>query len=175
MIGKEDSNKQDNLVTVATFTNSIEATLAQQCLEAEGIPAFLQDEATVNVAWHLTIGVGGIKLQVNREQAEQAMLILAEASQADYSALVEEEEEPEENLVSKPSLADRLAERAFRVAVLGIIFLPLQLYSLWLLVKLLVSRRKISSKGQILAWAAMGIDCIVLFVLWEVLKWLKSK
>ncbi len=160
------------LVTVAVFTNSIEATLAQQRLEAEGIAAFLKDEATVNVAWYLTIAVGGIKLLVLREQAKQAASILAEASQEDYSALLEEEEE--KPTVPRASVADRLAERAFRAAVFGLAFLPLQLYSLWLLVRVVVSRRKMRRKGWIQSGAAMGIDSILIAFVWQILKLLRS-
>lgn len=166
------AHSDKKLVTVAVFTNSIEATLAQQRLEDEEIAAFLKDEATVNLAWHFTIAVGGIKLLVLQEQTEQAASILAEANQEDYSALLEEEEE--KPTIPRPSTADRLAEQAFRAAVLGLAFLPLQLYSLWLLVRVVFSRRKMRRKGWIEFIAAMGIDSIIITLLWQILKLLKS-
>ena len=52
------------MVTVATFDMPTEAHLAKGLLEANGLAAFLADELTVGVAWHLSNAVGGIKLQV---------------------------------------------------------------------------------------------------------------
>ena len=135
-----------DLVTIATFANPLEANLALQCLEGEGIKAFLMDEATETLAWHLTVAVGWIKLQVFEPDVEQALSILQDnnllpgqilapvaSSQRERTSGSEEEEEEE-----RRSWADRIADSAFRAAVIGLVFLPLQLYSLWLLVRLLV-------------------------------------
>ena len=55
---------QDMLVTIATFTTLVEASMAKNRLEAEGIRIFLADAETVGMVWHLTSAFGGIKLQV---------------------------------------------------------------------------------------------------------------
>ncbi len=39
------------LVTVATFNNPAEATIARNYLEGDGVPAFLLDEETVAMTW----------------------------------------------------------------------------------------------------------------------------
>ena len=52
----------EELVTIATFQMPTEAHLAKSALEANGMNAFLADELTVGVAWHLSNAFGGVKL-----------------------------------------------------------------------------------------------------------------
>ena len=128
-----------NLVVIATFNNSVEATLSQKLLKAQGIESWFQDEATVNLAWYLTIAVGGIKLFVRAEDEQLARTILD-----DYQAHLNQETSENNDLT--PEMAeeshlqlistDKILRRALRVAMLSLIFLPLQLYSLWLLLTL---------------------------------------
>ena len=66
----------ERLVTVRSFWTEVEAHLAKNRLEAEGIPAFLADETTVSTAWHLGNAVGGVKLQVAEPDAERATVVL---------------------------------------------------------------------------------------------------
>lgn len=175
-----------DLVTIATFGDSIEANLAKQALEAEEITAFLGDEITVSVAWHLTVAVGWIKLQVPQPEAEQAMSILAATSVAYQPALNDSTESiSQETLYSnreqkfqstptseegddvvRQSWADRTVEQAFRAAVFGLIFFPLQLYSLWLLIRLLVSRRCISQSKYWQIAIAVMLNTPILVLLW---------
>ncbi|MDJ0575982.1 MAG: DUF2007 domain-containing protein [Xenococcaceae cyanobacterium MO_234.B1] len=75
-----------NLVVIATFNNSYEASLTQEILKTQGIESWFQDEATVNLAWHLTIAVGGIKLFVREQDEQLARTILDE-----YQASLNEE------------------------------------------------------------------------------------
>ena len=166
-----------DLVTIATFANSLEANLALQCLEGEGIKAFLMDEATETLAWHLTVAVGWIKLQVFRPDVEQALSILQDnnllpnqtltpvaSSQIGKTSVSEEEEE------ERRSWADRIADSAFRAAVIGLVFLPIQFYSLWLLVRLLVSRRRISNDRRIKVIIAALLDSCILIILWAIFR-----
>lgn len=66
----------EKLVTVRTFTQSIEYEMAKSYLVSFGIECYGQDEilnrdyANVN---------GGVKLQVRSEQAEEAIRLLLEA------------------------------------------------------------------------------------------------
>ena len=76
----------DRLATVATFGCPVEANLARNRLEAAGIKAFLADEETVGMVWHLTNALGGIKLQVGDRDAEEALAILAESEAPDLPA-----------------------------------------------------------------------------------------
>lgn len=74
-------------ITIARFDTMPEAHIALGRLEAEGINAWLADEHLVQTDWLYSIAVGGIKLQVNSEDAARASAILA----ADYSDVLEGE------------------------------------------------------------------------------------
>jgi Putative prokaryotic signal transducing protein len=65
----------DHLVTVATFANLLQAELAKNRLEAEGIPAFLADvESTLAL---LAGNMSGVKVTVNERDARRATAVLA--------------------------------------------------------------------------------------------------
>lgn len=64
------------LITVATYTQPIQAHIAKGRLEAEGILCFLGDENIVSVHPFYSNAVGGVKLKVREEEAEQAFAIL---------------------------------------------------------------------------------------------------
>jgi hypothetical protein len=154
------------VITIAKFGNFIEANLAQQDLEAEGIMAFLADETTINMAWHFTVAVGGIRLQVPEPEVEQAMTILyttrvphknafsntfdltldepLASAQEEEAQIIPDSEEDDDPV--RVSWADRTVERMFRTAVIGLSvgLLPLHLYSFWLLIRLLVSFRRVT-------------------------------
>jgi hypothetical protein len=70
-----------DLVTVASYNLVPEAYLAKNLLEAEGIPALL-DEAVTSDMLHLT---GEVKLQVAAEHAKQAREILEEAKRHQFT------------------------------------------------------------------------------------------
>ena len=64
-----------DLVTVGSYPTSAEAALAKNLLEAEGIPAFLEEDATGDL-FHLTAPFGEAKVAVAAEHAEQARSVL---------------------------------------------------------------------------------------------------
>lgn len=74
------SVESDRLVTVAAFSEPIEAHLARSRLECEGLSCSLADEHIVGVYWLSTQAVGGVKLQVRERDREQALRVLEEAS-----------------------------------------------------------------------------------------------
>ena len=174
------------IVTITNFGDAITANLAKQNLEAEGITAFLADEMTVNIAWHLTIALRWIKLQVPEPEAEYAMSVLADmkllnqfvsddltelTSEETLSSEREEEFQTTQNSedneqIVKLSWADRTVERMFRVAVLGIVFLPLHLYSLWLLIRLLVSRRRVTLSKYRKLVMTIVLNAPMMAILW---------
>jgi Putative prokaryotic signal transducing protein len=174
------------VTTIARFEDAITANLAKQDLEAEGITAFLADEITVNTVWYWTVAVGWIKLQVPEPDAERAMSVLAairvsnQFSSNDSTDFTPEEtlsldraeefqatldSEDDDDLV-RLSWADQTVERMFRVAVLGIIFLPLHLYSLWLLIRLLVSRRRVTRSKYWKVVITIILNAPIMAVLW---------
>jgi hypothetical protein len=140
------------VITIAKFGDITSANLAKQYLEGEAIKAFLTDETTIHYGWHLTTALGGVRLQVPEPLVEPARLALAAMetfTPLPSENLAEPESETDED-VRRLSWADRMVERIYRSAVFGYFFsytlIPLQLYSLWLFIRLLVSGREVSPK-----------------------------
>ncbi|EEX30886.1 MULTISPECIES: putative signal transducing protein [Vibrio] len=76
------------MVVVARFSFPHEAHIAKASLEAAGIESNIADEHTVNTQWLYSNAIGGVRLMVQEEDAEQATIIL----NTDYSdALCSEE------------------------------------------------------------------------------------
>jgi hypothetical protein len=67
-----------NLVTICKFRDLPEALLAKGSLESSGIECFLVDDNMVRLEWFFTYLIGGVKLQVQAEDAEAANQILDE-------------------------------------------------------------------------------------------------
>ncbi|MFN0110089.1 MAG: putative signal transducing protein [Blastocatellia bacterium] len=65
------------LVTIATYTIPYKAQLAKGLLEANDIPAFAADEHLSSINWLYVNAIGGIRLQVTEDNAEQAKALLA--------------------------------------------------------------------------------------------------
>jgi hypothetical protein len=143
-----------NLVTVATFSTPMEAGMAQSRLELEGIQVFQTDAATVSMAWHFGIMVGGIKLQVIEDDLERALVAL----ESNDSAVIteddwrsdESDDEPEEDdaeyQVASP--ADEMVALALHTAVLGFVIPGFQLYSLWLLARIAKNAAPLTSANR---------------------------
>jgi hypothetical protein len=137
----------NDLVTIASYASPVEAEIAKNRLESSEIPAFLVGENTVNMAWHLTNAVGGIRLQVSQADADEARAILrcpneeAEAipGEPPWANADELDEEP-------PPLTNREqdADRALRGAIGGLLFWPLQLYVSWLILKVVLSEERLA-------------------------------
>ena len=66
----------DELLTVRTFSQSIDFEMAKSYLESCGIECFGRDE--INNRAYLANVNGGIKLQVRSEQSEEAVKLLFE-------------------------------------------------------------------------------------------------
>jgi hypothetical protein len=70
------------LATVARFTFPYEAQIAWSRLDAEGIPAYIADEHTINMQWLYSNALGGVRLQVPEMHLDEARRILSEDGQA---------------------------------------------------------------------------------------------
>jgi hypothetical protein len=66
------------LVVIRQFRDLPEALLAKGSLESAGIQCFLRDENLVRLDWFISNFVGGVKLCVNPEDAENAQRLLDE-------------------------------------------------------------------------------------------------
>lgn len=153
----------NDLITIATFSNSIEASLGEQQLKAARISCLLADEATTNFASHLIVAVGWIKLKVRRADINNAIDILT-ATNIPHQAINDNAGDDEFEQISP---ADETLERAFRCAVIGLIFFPLQLYSLWLLGVLLFSGWNISRDRYLKAAITIILDVLIITILWQ--------
>jgi len=166
------------LTTVATYFEPIQADLARSRLEGEDIPTFIEGGEFASMAWHLSLANRGIKVQVPTEQAERASALLSKASlasaghkQGDEGRAEADEKEPEfdddreAEDEPEPTVREQNADRAFRGAAMGLLFLPLQLYVFWLLLRVFVSEESLSrhSRNRAFAAAAINFPLIVLF------------
>ena len=172
-VTRECSMMSNDMVTVATFTDPVEANLAKNRLEASGVRASLANEETVDMNWLLANALEWIRLEVCDQDADAARAVLnqhdeIETSSAkgpeDFSPAIGEgepipEPDPEDgedddaadDFDQIPTIRERDAERAFRGAVLGILFFPIQLYVLYLLVKIFVSEESIGHRERMKA------------------------
>ncbi len=67
-----DIDASSDLVTVATFDDSVAASVAMNRLKHAGLPAVLSRENAVTWFWYLSSAIGGIGVQVNSRDAEAA-------------------------------------------------------------------------------------------------------
>lgn len=74
-----------DLVTVAAYPNAAQAHLAKNLLEAEGIPAFVADDATGDL-FHLASPFAEAKLQVASEHVEAAKRLIDAAERHEFAA-----------------------------------------------------------------------------------------
>jgi Zn finger protein HypA/HybF involved in hydrogenase expression len=77
-----------NYVLLNSYNNYIEAHIAKGVLEEEGINCWLKDENTVTIDPILTNAVGGIKVMVAEENAQQAREILERLRKEQKAAVV---------------------------------------------------------------------------------------
>lgn len=66
----------ENLIVVRRFRDLIEAELAKGKLESAGIDAFVADENIVRMDWLYSNAIGGLRLMVKPEDADEACSIL---------------------------------------------------------------------------------------------------
>ncbi len=172
---------EGRLTTVATYFEPIQADLARSRLGDEGIPAFIQGGEFASMAWHLTIANQGVKVQVPTEDAERALAILSETSPAggqehgdehwpqtgEETGLIDDREIEAEPL---QTIREQNADRAFRGAVIGVLFMPLQLYVFWLLLKVFVSEESLSRRSRTRAFVAAAINLPLMLLLCFLLR-----
>jgi len=123
----------DRLVTIATFFEPAEASIAQSILNEENVRSFFADEMMAGMAWHISGAVGGVKLMVAESHAERARQILDEHRQQARESTAENQVDEEFVASLNPATPDRLISRALRAAVFGLLVPPFFFYSLWLL------------------------------------------
>jgi Putative prokaryotic signal transducing protein len=76
------------LISIATFTNPLEAHIVRGRLRAEGIETWVAHEHHIWANWFLSTALGGVKLQVRPEDAQRAEEILRQEQAGDFETLV---------------------------------------------------------------------------------------
>jgi hypothetical protein len=76
-----DIDTSSDLVTVATFDDSVSASLVMNRLKHAGLPAVLSHENAVTWFWYLSNAIGGIEVQVNSKDAETARCLIKQHEQ----------------------------------------------------------------------------------------------
>jgi hypothetical protein len=153
----------DSEVVVRRFDAVHEAEMMAGYLRANGVPARLDDAVVVGMNPLLSLALGGIKLYVPRESAEEAARLLHEIDTAE----VEPGEGPIPYRSRAPTgnpmpTADRVAGRALLWALAGATVVPIvgALYSLYLTGSL--RGAELSERGRGERRFAMIIDALVL-------------
>jgi hypothetical protein len=65
-----------DIVSIATFAKPEEAHLGRLRLGRDGIPAYVADEHLLQIDWMLSNALGGVRLMVDEENADEALAIL---------------------------------------------------------------------------------------------------
>ena len=66
------------MITIARFEKPEDAHLVRMRLENGGVPAFLQDENTIQIQFLYSNALGGVRLQIADEDYDRAREILDE-------------------------------------------------------------------------------------------------
>jgi hypothetical protein len=133
----------DPLTTVGIFSSPVEAELARNRLEEQGIPAVILDAETVGMLFHAGGALGGVKVQVAESDAARARAVLA-SCEARAALSADDDYGPEDRIQAGGRLRLRhnparpdyeeeetseprsgVASRALRIAVTGLIVLGL--------------------------------------------------
>ncbi|PHR93849.1 MAG: hypothetical protein COA78_32620 [Blastopirellula sp.] len=167
----------NELVILETFNTPIEASVVRGMLESEGIRVFLADEATVGIAWHLGTAVGGIKLQVAKEDVERAIALLDTEEPIDIAEEDWQADELEEGDEDIPETSDKGSDdyepvtpaservrRAWRSAFIGLGFFPLQIYSLWHIAIVVTGKEQLTPAQRRTIWFALLLNSPVILI-----------
>lgn len=153
------------LVIITSYMWVYEAHLAKALLESYDIEAFVSDDNIVTVDPLASVAYGGVKVMVSEDEAVRALEILRNHESGQGAENSQDSEKPEtESDGHSPHPAEDLARRAYVAAVFGIAFIPLQLYSLWLLVRFYPQRSRASRSARRKAIGALLFNSLL--VLW---------
>ena len=88
------------MITVATFTMPEDAHLFRTFLESRGIEGFVLDEHVVQLFWHYSNAVGGVRVVVNEADEEEA-----QAAYHEYMEALRSGPYPEQPVRAWPAVA----------------------------------------------------------------------
>jgi hypothetical protein len=108
-------------VTIASFSQPMDAHLARTKLESEGIVCIVGDEHLVRVDWLLSNAVGGVKLKVPAWEADRAREALR--PQPRLVVVAEDGETPDGELICPRCRSYDVYYRHFSQRVAGVFIL----------------------------------------------------
>lgn len=119
------------LVTIANLNGPTEAHILKGRLEAEGIACFIGDEHIVAAQPFYSVAVGGVKLKVTEDNAEQARSILTQIQEGSSEYLLDDnlelapamQEHIEETLTCPNCGSDHVSEERFSKTVFSLSYL----------------------------------------------------
>lgn len=79
------SDDPDDWLTVARFSDAVEAQLLQGRLQADGIEAFLADRNHVQADPLIALALGGVRVQVKARDVDAARVVIAALASGDYA------------------------------------------------------------------------------------------
>jgi len=77
-MSKKDKPTTEDLVTIASFFNPVEAQIVKGMLESEGIDCFLANDVVFTVNPGYALADGGVHLRVRESDAVRARELLSE-------------------------------------------------------------------------------------------------
>lgn len=88
------------MITIATFTVPEDAHLFRMFLESRGIEGFVLDENFVQLFWHYSNAIGGVRLVVDEDEADDAA-----AAYQEYMSALRSGPYPEQPVRAWPAVA----------------------------------------------------------------------
>jgi len=154
------------LITVATFTNPIEAHIVRGRLECEEIPAFVSHEHHIWAKWSLSQALGGVKIQVAPSLAQQASQIISEINAGVFALTPEADESESEDIhcpkCNSTSIFWRTWSWKLSLFVLFFLYIPVP-YSTYLSKCKKCGNRWTSRKHRPYPLVSLGIVLMVIF------------
>lgn len=183
MSGPRRPDDEEGLATLVTFSTLAEAQVAKGMLEAAGVESWIADSETASAAWQMTPAMGGIRLQVARDEIERARAVFdAEDEPSAASRLGNDDDDRDDEESDGDTgegsaagedvdpdslevpLRDRMAIRAWKASIVGLVLLPgvFHLYSLALLVMVANLPGPLAPASRRRATWAAAVDAVAL-------------
>jgi hypothetical protein len=134
---------------VAAFTTSLDAELARSLLESHDIPSRLEGDLLVGAALPLQTALGGVKVLVTANDAVRA------------SELITKHERELSTERRRSDTADERVARAYRLALIGLMLLPVAAQLISLVNILRAPWSALSAKGRRQYVIGLVFDLIV--------------
>ena len=79
------------LITITSYSEPLEAHIVKGRLEAEGIPTYIANEHHISAAWYLSNALGGVKIQVHKQDQIKAKNIINLLRDGEYEEELKKE------------------------------------------------------------------------------------